>query len=647
MMDKVMQNTVAEFLRTLLQDKWSSFLDGDCEEEVESHDPQDLEKRVAEAMEVWCEMTHKPRGLTFLSYPFSMYASDEEEKPEKKRKVSAYNHFFSQTFHNIRKENPDMRFGQINTVISTLWKKLTKEEKLTYKPSDTTTTTTPPTPTPVAAVAAVAASTEEENEMEMNSTQIDSTLSSQPEGSQFQYEVSSEDEDDSEEADGGGNVGEDSDQEEDEDQTQPMKRVVMIRRDFSQKENQKQLSKNEKSLWKELTKMSKKELLDRLDRNGLESRGFMAPEESRSSTKMIEKAEKTYLANIVMNSQFEVSTLTTTPPIVDCDDNVTEDLTSTFSLPFSTNNRITEITTPTATASKTTMIMSMGSTEEILRHDNAVEDWNDVDLEGEEERLDRMYDLYPERRIVVPIGVIYTDPKVYLFLDKDKKRVFMNLLPKKATLLYSILRKRNIEIPFDLKDYEYDFETSDSYKNLMYHNVCLNILMNLYFPSTSTSSLPVVVVEKERNQYPPPLPVRYVGFEEDLIHICRYDPNASTDMTYFYEMHRELRLSHLEHILHEHRIFYPVFTLPTWAKKHQHAELHREYLLHILMNTKEWELFDYERLISYHRKLYYYIGWDEKDNGGKPCEPRCKCSSADLTTWDPIKDSSRESTRRV
>jgi hypothetical protein len=437
-----------------------------------------------------------------------------------------------------------------------------------------------------------------------------------------------------------------------------MKRVVIIRRDFSQKENQKQLSKNEKSLWKELAKMSKKELLDRLNTNGLESRGFKAPE---GSTKMIEKAEKTYLANIVMNSQFEVSTLTTTPPIVEGDDDVTEVLTSPSSLTFSTINRITEmtertqITTPTTTASTATVRMSMGNTEEILRHDNAVEDWNDVDLEGEAERVDKMYDLFPERRIVVPIGVDYTDPKVYLFLDKDKdkdkdqdkKRVFMNLLPKKATLLYSILRKRNIEIPFDLKDYEYEFETSDSYKNLMYHNTCLNILMNLYFPLTSTSSLPVVVVEKERTQYPPRLPVRYVGFEEDLIHICRYDPNASTDMTYFYEMHRELRLSHLEHILHEHRIFYPAFTLPTWAKKHQHAELHREYLLHILMNTKEWELFDYERLISYHRKLYYYIGWDEKDNGGKPCEPRCKCSSADLTTWDPIKDSSRESTRRV
>jgi hypothetical protein len=121
-----------------------------------------------------------------------MYASDEEEKPEKKRKVSAYNHFFSQTFQDIRKENPDMRFGQINTVISSLWKKLTKEEKLKYKPSDIT-TTTPVTPTPVeaAAVAAavpIAAATDEE----INSTQIDSTLSSQPEGSQFQYEVSSD-----------------------------------------------------------------------------------------------------------------------------------------------------------------------------------------------------------------------------------------------------------------------------------------------------------------------------------------------------------------------------------------------------------------------------------------------------------------------
>jgi hypothetical protein len=76
---------------------------------------------------------------------------------------------------------------------------------------------------------------------------------------------------------------------------------VSVTVDFSVKENQKLLSKNEKDTWKELIKLSKTDLEERILADGVESNAFEAPE--GHPPKALEKAERLYLANVIMNAQ--------------------------------------------------------------------------------------------------------------------------------------------------------------------------------------------------------------------------------------------------------------------------------------------------------------------------------------------------------
>jgi hypothetical protein len=186
-------------------------------------------------------------------------------------------------------------------------------------------------------------------------------------------------------------------------------------------------------------------------------------------------------------------------------------------------------------------------------------------------------------------------------------------------------------------------EETDEFRDARLQNRLVNVLMNHLFPHDTDPSFPPPSRTISVQKYPPVLPLRFVEFDEDLIHECKYNPRCDKILADYYEIHRELRVSHLEHILQEHRILYPAFRLPSWATSDRSTELHQEYLLQILLNAREWEMVeDHEKWLDYHRRVYYYLSWDEKD-AGKLLEPRCKCSRVDLTHWNSLYGSMRGS----
>jgi hypothetical protein len=249
----------------------------------------------------------------------------------------------------------------------------------------------------------------------------------------------------------------------------------------------------------------------------------------------------------------------------------------------------------------------------------------------------------------------YTDPAVYLTLEKQKADMLETLVKKSSVNLSRLAQEKGLlvdNIENDIVDDDDDDnndkkenstypEETDEFRDARLQNRLVNVLMNHLFPTDpppppNKKTIPV-------HKYPPVLPLRFVEFDEDLIHECKYNPRCDKILADYYEIHRELRVSHLEHILQEHRILYPAFRLPSWATSDRSMELHQEYLLQILLNAREWEMVeDHEKWLDYHRRVYYYLSWDEKD-AGKPLEPRCKCSRVDLTHWDSLYGSMRGS----
>lgn len=140
MIEQVMHTTVAEFTRKLLHDKdffdSASFpLEGEA-----------MEDKVAQAMKVWCEMTQKPKGASFLRYPIGLYAqapvdSDKDkdtlvsgsgsEPVEKKR--TAYQNFCIITRPLVETGT----FGEKTCEVARRWRLLSKDEQDAFKTQET------------------------------------------------------------------------------------------------------------------------------------------------------------------------------------------------------------------------------------------------------------------------------------------------------------------------------------------------------------------------------------------------------------------------------------------------------------------------------------------------------------------------------
>ena len=541
MMDRVMQTTVSEFLQKIFRDE-------------DILEMENVEEKITAAMNVWNDMTHKPKGMSFLQYPIGLYSStpassdaESETSPTQKKK-SGYQIYCSVNRPLIRNEHPDMDFGQVTVEVARRWKLLSVEERKAYPPVE------PAEPEPEA----------EAREELIDPTQVDIL----------------EDHDDHEDHDVHQDADADADAEDDEDE-ETMRpetgRWIKVTRDFSEKENQVDFSSNEKNLWKELTKLSKVELLERLRGENLRYDEYEVPEGSKRGSKVQEKAEKTYLANIVMNARFMVSSRETEFPCL------------LSSLTISSSNPPLSLTLPPP---------------------------------------------HPNRSTITTID--YTDPRGYNALDTSKAQQFKELVRKSKHTLENMVIQRNL-LSNPPKEENQNYLETEELCSLRLHNYYLNMLMN------SPLTLPPLPPLLSPQPFPPTLPVRFVEFDEDLIHECKYNPQCCKMLAGCYEIHRELRASHLEHILREHRILYPDFQLPEWASKDRYTELYQEYLLQIFLNAREWELVeDYETWLDYHRRVYYYLSWDEKD-AGKLLEPRCECMSVDLTHWDSLRGSMRGS----
>ena len=589
-MDRVMQATVAEFLRTLLRDE--EFLGSGVAMEGEA-----MEEKVAEAMKVWCDMTHKPKGMSFLSYPIGLYAaapsaeSGSETGAPAKKKKTAYQNFCGITRPLL--ETGD--FVEKTREVARLWNLLSKEEKLSYR-------TTDEAEAPVPAPAAAAAEPDETQvpplapeEGVIGLTQVD-----------LEADLDAEAEDANEDT-----------------VMTPDTVWVSVAVDYSTKENQAVLSSNEKNLWKELIKLSKTELEERIRGDRLEHDAFKVPEGMRGP-KILEKSEKQYLANVIMNARRPVVSRPS-PSISNNNDNH-HDEENEDSHTFSDDpHHIHHI-------------------HHIHHPDRPLMTWTTTTATSPVTTMERT------RSVETRPLIEYTDPAVYLTLDKQKADMLEILVKKSSVTLSRLAQEKGLlvdNIDNDKNDKNDNKENStypeetDEFRDARRQNRLVNVLMNHLFPIDPSLPPPTRTISVQK--YPPVLPLRFVEFDEDLIHECKYNPRCDKILADYYEIHRELRVSHLEHILQEHRILYPAFRLPSWATSDRSTELRQEYLLQILLNAREWEMVeDHEKWLDYHRRVYYYLSWDEKD-AGKPLEPRCKCSRIDLTHWDSLYGSMRGS----
>jgi hypothetical protein len=332
MMDKVMQNTVGEYLKTLIEGEWKPIFEayyagqngdqnGDDSDDDSNHSDDDSEKgatpedktakHVIGGLKVWNEMTHQSRGLSFISYPFGYYScasavpvaevGEESKVGEKKKNDNAYLRFCKVTRVQIKTENPSLKFGQITTETAQRWRNLSPEEKAAFAP--------PPLSEPEAPVAVINNETEavsgeesghqndqvveeeEETVPQEMATQVDKYPPTQgSECNGFDYSPKSVDEDPQEDQE---DPQEEEEDEEDE-ALEGQKIQVTITRDFVDKKKRLELTGSQRNMLANLQKNSKSEILQMVKEANLDHSGMGPPS----------KIGKSELINLFMNFSF-------------------------------------------------------------------------------------------------------------------------------------------------------------------------------------------------------------------------------------------------------------------------------------------------------------------------------------------------------
>ena len=341
MMDKVMQNTVGEYLKTLIEGEWKPIFeafytaqngDQDSDDSDHSDDDEDAReetvddktaKHVIGGLKVWNEMTHQSRGLSFISYPFGYYScasatpvaevGEESKVGEKKKNDNAYLRFCRVTRVQIKTENPSLKFGEITTETAQRWRNLSPEEKAAFAPPPPSEPEAPESPVAVVNNEAEAISgevsghqndqvTEEEEEtvpQEM-ATQLDKYPPTQDsECNGFDYSPKSVDEDSQEDEkdnkeDVKGDVEEEEEEEDEDEKLEGQKIQVTITRDFVDKKKRLELTGSQRNMLANLQKNSKSEILQMVEEANLDVSGMGPPS----------KIGKSELINLFMNFSF-------------------------------------------------------------------------------------------------------------------------------------------------------------------------------------------------------------------------------------------------------------------------------------------------------------------------------------------------------
>jgi len=325
MMDKVMQNTVGEYLKTLIEGEWKPIFDAyyaarngdqdsdDSDEEDDSENgvtDDKTAKHVIGGLKVWNEMTHQSRGLSFISYPFGYYscasavpvveAGEESKVGEKKKNDNAYLRFCKVTRIQIKTENPSLKFGEITKEAAQRWGKLSAEEKAAFAPPPPSEPESPEAPVAVVNNEAEAISgevsghqndqvveDEEETVPQEVATQLDPTPMNPTQDSEcngFDYSPKSVDED----------PQEDVEEEEEDEKLEGQKIQVTITRDFLDKKKRLELTGSQRNMLANLQKSSKSEILPMVEEANLDISGMGPPS----------KIGKSELINLYMNFSF-------------------------------------------------------------------------------------------------------------------------------------------------------------------------------------------------------------------------------------------------------------------------------------------------------------------------------------------------------
>ena len=322
MMDKVMQNTVGEYLKTLIEGEWKPIFDAyyaarngdqdsdDSDEEDDSENgvtDDKTAKHVIGGLKVWNEMTHQSRGLSFISYPFGYYscasavpvveAGEESKVGEKKKNDNAYLRFCKVTRIQIKTENPSLKFGEITKEAAQRWGKLSAEEKAAFAPPPPSEPESPEAPVAVVNNEAEAISgevsghqndqvveEEEETVPQEMATQLDKYPTQDSECNGFDYSPKSVDED----------PQEDVEEEEEDEKLEGQKIQVTITRDFLDKKKRLELTGSQRNMLANLQKSSKSEILPMVEEANLDISGMGPPS----------KIGKSELINLYMNFSF-------------------------------------------------------------------------------------------------------------------------------------------------------------------------------------------------------------------------------------------------------------------------------------------------------------------------------------------------------